>query len=57
MGYRICGKRDMLVLIRISIFRDRILEPRYYNPYLYIITTLLTYVISIPRLYNSATRY
>jgi len=57
MGYGIYGKRDMLVLIRLSVFRDHILEPRYYDPYLYNITTSLTYVISILRLRDSATRY
>jgi len=57
MGHGICGKRDILALIRISVFRDHILEPRYYNPYLQIITTSLTYVISIPRLRDRATRY
>ena len=34
MGHGICGKRDILALIRLSVFRDHILEPRYYNPYL-----------------------
>ena len=34
MGYRTCGKRDILVPIRLSVFRDHILEPRYYDPYL-----------------------
>jgi len=58
MGHIGNGTCRTLVLIRISVFRDRILEPRYYNPYLEnIITTSLTYVISIPRLRNSATRY
>jgi len=57
MGYRIYGKRDMLALIRISVFGDHILEPRYYNLYLQKTTTLLTYTISIPRLCDSATRY
>jgi len=57
MGYGTCGKRDILVLIRLSVFRDHILEPQYYNPYLQNITTSLTYVISIPRLRDSATYY
>ena len=56
MGYGICGKRDILVLIRISVFRDYILEPRYYNPYLRNIITLLTYITSIPRYYVTVLR-
>jgi len=57
MGHGIYGKRDILVLIRISVFRDHILEPRYYNPYLQKTITLLTYAISIPRLRDGATYY
>jgi len=57
MGHGTCGKRDILALIRLSVFRDRILEPRYYDPYLQNITTSLTYVISIPQLRDGATRY
>jgi len=54
MGYGTCRT---LVLIRISVFKDRILEPRYYDPYLRNIITSLTYAISIPRLRDGATRY
>jgi len=28
------GTYQALALISLSVFRDRILEPRYYNPYL-----------------------
>jgi hypothetical protein len=34
MGYIGNGTYRILVLISLSIFRDYILEPRYYNPYL-----------------------
>jgi hypothetical protein len=34
MGHAGNGTCRTLVLISLSIFRDRILEPRYYNPYL-----------------------
>jgi len=57
MGYAGNGIYRTLALIRISVFRDRILEPRYYDPYLQNIITSLTYVISIPRLRDGATRY
>ena len=57
MGHGIYRKRDILVLIRLSVFRDHILEPRYYNPYLENTTTSLTYVISIPRLHDGTTCY
>jgi len=57
MGHGTCGKRDILALIRISVFRDYILEPRYYDPYLQKTTTSLTNVISIPRLRDGTTYY
>jgi hypothetical protein len=58
MGHAGNGTCQTLALIRLSVFRDRILEPRYYDPYLQnITTTSLTYVISIPRLRDGATRY
>jgi len=57
MGHETCGKRDILVLIRLSVFRDHILEPRYYDPYLQNTITSLTYIISIPRLRDGATYY
>jgi hypothetical protein len=58
MGYTGNGTYQTLALIRFSVFRDHILEPRYYNPYLYkIIITSLTYVISIPRLRDGAIYY
>jgi hypothetical protein len=34
MGYAGNGTYRILVLISLSVFRDYILEPRYYNPYL-----------------------
>jgi len=34
MGYVGNGIYRTLVLISLSVFRDRILEPRYYDPYL-----------------------
>jgi len=34
MGYTGNGIYQTLVLISLSVFRDYILEPRYYNPYL-----------------------
>jgi len=34
MGYIRNRIYQILVLIKISVFRDYILEPRYYNPYL-----------------------
>jgi len=34
MGYARNGIYRILVLISLSVFRDRILEPRYYDPYL-----------------------
>jgi len=57
MGHAGNGTCRTLVLIRISVFRDHILEPRYYDPYLQNTTTSLTYVISIPRLRDSTMRY
>ena len=57
MGHGTYGKWDILALIRISVFRDRILEPRYCDPYLQNITTSLTYAISIPRLRDGAMHY
>ena len=55
IGNRTCRT---LVLISLSVFRDRILEPRYYDPYLRKnTTTSLTYIISIPRLRDGATCY
>jgi len=57
MGHAGNGTCQTLALIRLSVFRDRISEPRYYNPYLQKTTTSLTNVISIPRLRDGATRY
>jgi len=57
MGHAGNGTCRTLALIRISVFRDRISEPRYCDPYLQNTTTSLTYVISIPRLHDGATRY
>jgi len=34
IGYTGNGTYQTLVLIKLSVFRDYILEPRYYNPYL-----------------------
>jgi hypothetical protein len=57
MGHAGNGTCQTLVLIRLSVFRDRILEPRYYDPYLQKTTTSLTNATSIPRLRDGATRY
>jgi hypothetical protein len=57
MGYTGNGIYQTLVLIRLGVFRDRISEPQYCDPYLQNTTTSLTYVISIPRLRDGATRY
>jgi hypothetical protein len=57
MGHAGNGICRTLALVRLSVFRDRISEPRYYDPYLQNTTTSLTYVISIPRLRDGATRY
>jgi len=57
MGHTGNGVYRTLVLISLSVFRDHILEPRYYNPYLRNTTTSLTYVISIPYLRDGTTYY
>jgi hypothetical protein len=57
MGYIGNGICRILALISLSVFRDYILEPQYYNPYLLEIITSLTYAISIPRLRDGTTRY
>jgi len=57
IGHAGNGTYRTLALIRISVFRDRISEPQYYDPYLQNTTTSLTYTISIPRLRDGATRY
>ena len=58
MGYAGNGTCQTLALISLSVFRDRILEPRYCDPYLREnTTTSLTYAISIPRLRDGTTRY
>jgi hypothetical protein len=57
MGHAGNGTCQTLALIRLSVFRDRILEPRYYDPYLQKITTSPTNATSIPRLRDGATRY
>jgi len=57
MGHTGNGTCRTLALIRLSVFRDRILEPRYYDPYLQkTITTSLTYITSIPRYYVTVLR-
>jgi len=57
MGHAGNGIYRILALISLSVFRDHILEPQYYNPYLQNTITSLTYAISIPRLRDGATRY